>query len=153
VTSFKDICNELGSLSLNELQEIRKRVEVQIKFKNVKSSSTDWVEEILIQACSRYIKPIPIETLRKYNPNHLGTKLTKIANEVLELASYLQFNQQKTAKLCSVIIEAAYLKLKAKNLPQAFQPLLLVIVNVSSLLEDSYPGYLAGGLFNLILDS
>jgi len=153
--SVESIIKELTTLTTTELQSVKAHIDFLTK--NKKSSSTitktysiartSNLKGYLHICMKRYVPAIDISIIEYNDPKDYDSKLEAIAQAIEKLGKDLSLDRRQVLKLCQVVVEAAYEKIKAINYNLSFPTLLAFMKDPKDLLDYSYPGYVKLPLF------
>lgn len=142
---FDAIKRSLSSLSYPELKELKALVNYNLDFKE-KSIGNPFIRSQLLVFCAKYVAiPYNITT------DSSNKILDQAANELDIIARKYTLSRIESMKLCSVIVSCAVDRINTYGKDISFRYLLNNLLDPTSLLDESFPGYVGSRLFKSVV--
>lgn len=152
-----EILLEIPHLCREDLKTIKNRVDGLLGFipvpkptpkETVHSQTFHKIEQLILLAAKQFVAIPSIKTIKETNTRQIGTKLEAICYQLEQLADDWDLGYNEISKLCFILVEAGIGKIEQiEYLSKSFTQLIYIITDVSSVLEESFPGYSKSLLF------
>jgi hypothetical protein len=150
-----DLTNKLQDLNLNELKQLKARVDWLIKNhseNNTPIKVTDditFIKSLLLQALSKHIAVVPLQQLQP--KDKVNITLIDIIKQIKSIYENQNLQREDLSSLCQLIALAAINKTVQKKLPLYYTTVIYNMQYVEVLIDEAFPGYLINGLLKLII--
>jgi hypothetical protein len=151
-----DITNKLHQLKLDELKQLKARVDrlIQVHPETKLNGSTvddiTYIKGLLLKAISKHMSIIPLSQIQS-SDKKLNTTLTQITKQIKKIYDNQSLAREDLSVLCQVITLASISKTNHMNIPLYFSTVIYNMQDIEILIDEFFPGYLKNNLLKLIL--